>query len=95
MVSSVICSLLAKDVQIIFQEIDTANTIFRDLDLQLQKALDRCQNLGIWESGNDFTATVPVPKSSENHLVKNQLFMFLPPACFETGFGFDSGFEAG
>ena len=47
---------------------------------------------------NDFTATVPVPKSSENHIVKNQLFMCLPPAaaaCFETGFGFVLGFEEG
>ena len=26
---------------------------------------------------------------------KNQLFICLPPACFETGFGFVSGFEEG
>ena len=35
----------------------------------------------IWESrgipsqSNNFTATVPVPKSYENYIVKNQLFM--------------------
>jgi hypothetical protein len=47
-----------------------------------------------WHS-NDFIATVPVPKSYENYIVKNQLFMCLPPACFETGFGFVSGFDEG
>jgi hypothetical protein len=43
----------------------------------------------------DFIATVPVPKSYENHTVKKQLFMCLPSACFVTGFVFVSGFEEG
>ena len=56
------------------------------------------------ESGNleeslsqsdDFTAAVPLPKSYENYAVKIEFFMCLPPACFETGFGFVSGFEEG
>jgi hypothetical protein len=42
---------------------------------------------------NDFTAAVLVPKSYENHKVKNQLYMCLPPACVVTGFGFVPGFE--
>ncbi len=32
---------------------------------------------------------------TENLIQKNQLFMCLPPACFETGFGFVSGFDEG
>ena len=44
---------------------------------------------------NNFTATVPVPKSFENHILKNPPFMCLPPACFETGFGFEEGFKEG
>jgi hypothetical protein len=53
----------------------------------------------IWKSSgtpgqsDNFTATVPVLKSYEHHKVKTQLFTCLPPACFETGFGFVSGFE--
>ena len=31
------------------------------------------------QSKNDFTATVPVPKSQENHIGKIRLFMCLPP----------------
>ena len=38
---------------------------------------------------------VPIPKSYENHIEKNQLLMCLPPTCFDTGFGFVSGFELG
>jgi hypothetical protein len=50
---------------------------------------------GFPSQSNDFTATVPVPKSYENYIVKNQLFMCLPLASFETGFGFVSGFDEG
>ena len=49
--------------------------------------------MGIPNQSDDFTPTVLVPKAYENHIVKNQLFMCLPPACFENGFGFVSGFE--
>ena len=35
------------------------------------------QSLYIYSQSNDFTATVPVPKSYENYIVKNQLFMCL------------------
>jgi hypothetical protein len=38
---------------------------------------------------------MPEPKSYENHIGKNQLFIGLPPACFETGSEFVSGFEEG
>jgi hypothetical protein len=37
---------------------------------------------------NDFTTTVPVAKSYENHKVKRQLFIYLP-------LGFVLGFEEG
>ena len=53
------------------------------------------ESRGISSQSTDFTATVPVPKSYQNHTVKTQLFMCLPPACFEAGFGFVSGFEEG
>jgi hypothetical protein len=36
----------------------------------------------------------PVGRAA-NYTVKNQLFMCLRPACFETGFEFVSGFEEG
>ena len=41
------------------------------------------------------TIFIDFPKLHESHIVKTQLFMCLPPACFETGFGFVSGFEEG
>ena len=68
----------------------------------LKKALDRGQDLGTGNLGgslasqsNNFIliATVPVPKSYENYTAKKLLFMCLPPASFESGFGFVSGFE--
>jgi hypothetical protein len=57
------------------------------------------RNTGIPSQSNNFTATVLVQKSYKDHTVKSQLFIFVPPACFhacfDTGFGFVSGFEEG
>ena len=41
--------------------------------------------MGICGQSNDFTARALLPKSYENHIVKNQLFMFLPLLVWRPG----------
>jgi hypothetical protein len=43
------------------------------------------ESMGICGQSNDFTARALLPKSYENHIVKNQLFMFLPLLVWRPG----------
>ena len=72
------------------------NVDFAEITKNIQ--VDRGQDLeisGIPQSKQRFHSDSTGTKIIGKSHTKNQFFMHLPLACFETGFGFVAGFEEG